>query len=331
GAAWVFTRTAGTWGQQGKKLVGSGAVGQALQGVSVSMSSDGNTALIGGYADSGETGAAWVFTRSNGTWNQQGSKLVGAGAVGNARQGISVALSSDGNTAIVGGYIDDTLTGAAWVFTRTGGAWSQQGGKLVGSGAVRAGFGSYEGYSVSLSADGNTAIIGGYPDNGFTGAAWVFTRSGGVWTQLGSKFVGTGAAGNGEQGVSVSLSSDGNTALVGGFADNNFMGAAWAFTRTVSGVQSPGAGAPSQFSLGQNYPNPFNPTTAISYELPRASDVNIGIYDVLGRLVSTLVHERKEAGSYDVRFNGSNLSSGIYFYRMVAGDFAASRRFVLVK
>ena len=70
---------------------------------SVALSADGDTALVGGPYDDLRTGAAWVFTGSGGAWTQQGSKLVGAGAVGNAAQGVSVALSADGNTAIVGG------------------------------------------------------------------------------------------------------------------------------------------------------------------------------------------------------------------------------------
>ena len=110
-----------------------------------------------------------------------------------ANQGCSVALSADGNTAIVGGPNDNSGIGAAWVFTRSGGVWTQQGIKLVGTGAIGA---AGQGNSVALSADGNTAIVGGPGDNSDTGAAWVFTRSGGVWTQQGSKLVGTGAVGN---------------------------------------------------------------------------------------------------------------------------------------
>src|SRR2546421_310461 len=83
--------------QDGPKLVGSGAVGSAQQGHSVALSADGNTAIVGGNADNGNAGAAWVFTRSGGVWSQQGAKLVGTGAVGAANQGISVALSGDGN------------------------------------------------------------------------------------------------------------------------------------------------------------------------------------------------------------------------------------------
>ena len=91
---------------------------------------------------------------------------------------------------------------------------------------------------MALSADGNTAVVGGLDDNGnmskgFPGAAWVFTRSGGVWTQQGSKLFGTGAVGNATQGNSVALSGDGKTAIVGGPSDNGAypigVGAAWVF------------------------------------------------------------------------------------------------------
>jgi hypothetical protein len=191
-------------------------------------------------AGNGTTGAAWVFTRSNGVWTQQGDKLVGAGAVGVVswlgNQGQSVTLSGDGNTAIVGGPSDNSYAGAAWVFTRSNGVWTQQGNKLVGTGTAGAG----QGLSVGLSADGNTAILGGPFDysNGLWnfGAAWVFTRSNGGWTQQGNKLVGTGAVGlptqGSYQGESAALSGDGNTAIIGGPRDNGDVGAAWVFART---------------------------------------------------------------------------------------------------
>ena len=231
GAAWVYTRTGGTWTQQGSKLTGTGNTGTAGQGFSVALSADGNTAIVGGYQDNGYLGAAWVWTRSGSTWTQQGGKLVGTGNTGAAYQGYSVSLSADGNTAIVGGFEDNSLQGAAWVFTRSGGIWTQQGSKLVGTGNT--GY-AQQGNSVSLSADGNTAMVGGYQDNRDQGAAWVYTRSGSAWTQQGSKLVGTGNAGTAYQGSSVSLSADGNTAIIGGFEDNGYQGAAWVYTRSGS-------------------------------------------------------------------------------------------------
>jgi hypothetical protein len=232
GAAWIYVRINGVWLQQGDKLAGAGAIRSADQGGSVALSADGNTAIVGGPGDTNDAGAAWVYVRdSNGVWTQQGGKLVGTGAVGAAAQGISVALSADGNTAIVGGPLDDTNAGAAWVYVRdSNGVWTPQGGKLVGTGAV---FSAAQGTSVALSADGNTAVVGGPFDSG----TWVFTRdSNGVWTPQGGKLVGTGAVGAANQGKSVALSADGNTAVVGGPFDDGNIGATWVFTRNGAGV-----------------------------------------------------------------------------------------------
>jgi hypothetical protein len=148
-----------------------------------------------------------------------------------------VTLSSDGSTAIVGGWLDNNGAGAAWVFTQSAGVWSQQGSKLVGSGAVGS---ASQGFSVALSADGNTAVIGGFGDNNDAGAAWVFTQWGGAWNQQGSKLVGSGAVGSAVQGLSVALSSDGNTAIIGGDGDNNNAGAAWVFGGQETSITPPG-------------------------------------------------------------------------------------------
>jgi hypothetical protein len=234
GAAWIYVRINGVWLQQGDKLVGTGAIGIATQGRSVALSADGNTAIVGGEGDDTSVGAAWVFTRDgNGVWTEQ-DKLIANNSVGQSHQGFSVGLSADGNTAIVGGYGDDSSAGAAWVYVRDGnGVWTQQ-DKLVGTGAA---FGAARGTSVALSADGNTAVVGGNGDDSSIGAVWVFTRDGnGIWTQQGDKLVGTGAVGNAQQGRSVALSADGNTAVVGGHLDDSNAGAAWVFTRNGAGV-----------------------------------------------------------------------------------------------
>jgi hypothetical protein len=260
----VYTQSAGVWTQQGNKLVGTGAVGNSDQGFSVALSGDGNTAIAGGGNDNGNTGAAWVYHRSGGVWTQQGSKLVGTGAVGSANQGVSVALSGDGNTAIVGGSWDNGHAGAAWVFTNNAGVWTQQGGKLVGTGAVG---NANQGVSVALSGDGNTAIVGGGNDNGNAGAAWVYKRSGGVWTQQGSKLVGTGAVGNAEQGASVALSGDGSTAILGGPNDGSG-GAAWVFTSnagvwTQQGGKLVGTGAVGNANQGVSVALSFDGNMAL--------------------------------------------------------------------
>jgi hypothetical protein len=163
---------------------------------------------------------------------QQGEKLTGSGEdSGKVFFGWSVALSADGDTALIGGVLDNSHVGAAWVFTRSGSTWTQQGEKLTGGGeSGDADFGT----SVALSADGNTALVGGQEDDGHIGAAWVFTRSGSTWAPQGSKLTGGGESGEGSFGSSVALSAEGNTALIGGPGDSGGEGAAWVFTRSGS-------------------------------------------------------------------------------------------------
>lgn len=88
---------------------------------------------------------------------------------------------------------------------------------------------------------------------------------------------------------------------------------------------------PTQFILYQNYPNPFNPATVISYQLPVSGNVTLKVYDVLGNEIATLVNEEKSAGVYDVDFDGSGLSSGIYFYKLHAGNFTKTNKMILLK
>ena len=90
-------------------------------------------------------------------------------------------------------------------------------------------------------------------------------------------------------------------------------------------------GVPMEYSLAQNYPNPFNPSTSIEYTVPSNEYVTLKVYDVLGNTVSTLVNENKEAGKYNVMFDASNLTSGIYFYSIQAGKFNQVKKMMLVK
>ena len=194
--------------QQGLKLVGNDASTTANQGESVALSADGNTAIVGGTRDSNERGAAWVYTRVNGVWSQQGAKLNASDALGaNPHQGISVGLSGDGKTAIVGGYHDASVNGAAWIYTRDNiGVWTQR-QKLTS--AINA---EQFGRSVALSTDGNTAIIGAWNATS-PGRAYVFTRdTAGVWTQQ-TQLIGGDANGSASMGVAVALSANGNTAI----------------------------------------------------------------------------------------------------------------------
>ena len=123
--------------------------------------------------------------------------------------------------------------------TRSGNVWTQQPTRLSGSDAAAVTvrgttINVHQGYSVSISADGNTALVGGYGDNQNAGAAWIWRRSGSIWTQLSAKLAGSGAVGPSVyQGYSVALSGDGQTAIVGGLQDNSSVGAAWVFDNVI--------------------------------------------------------------------------------------------------
>jgi hypothetical protein len=99
---------------------------------------------------------------------------------------------------------------------------------------------------------------------------------------------------------------------------------------TIVGVKNEKS-EPLIFALYQNYPNPFNPSTTIKYSIPKASFVTLRVYDILGREVATLVNEEKPAANYEIKFNANNLSSGVYFYRIAAGNFISTKKFIILK
>ncbi|QYZ67358.1 MAG: choice-of-anchor D domain-containing protein [Gammaproteobacteria bacterium (ex Lamellibrachia satsuma)] len=183
----------------------------------VAISDDGNTAVVGAEIVNnifGATyvGAVYVFVKNSGIWTEQ-TKLT---VVGSFRLGASVAVSSDGDTLLAGAYMDGSGTdrpGAAYVFTRNGATWTQQQKLLASDGANNDLFG----FSVDLSSDGNTAVIGAYAASisflgANEGAAYVFRRNGGTWTEQ-QKLTDVNGDLTDFFGYSVALSGDGNTVI----------------------------------------------------------------------------------------------------------------------
>ena len=99
----------------------------------------------------------------------------------------------------------------------------------------------------------------------------------------------------------------------------------------VTSVNKAKNNLPTEYALVQNYPNPFNPSTTIEYAIPERSNVTIKVFDILGREVAILVNEEKKAGNYKIDFNASNLTSGIYFYKIEAGKFKETKKLILLK
>ncbi|MBI1310266.1 hypothetical protein GC176_03085, partial [bacterium] len=215
GSAYVYTRSGSSWSQQAKLRAADGAAGDWF-GYSVSVS--GDSIVVGAARDDDagmDSGSAYVFTRSESAWTQE-AKLTATDATAEDQFGFSVSI--DGDTAIVGAYLDDDAgdaSGSAYVFTRSGNTWSQQTKLLAADGAA----GDWFGYSVSVSDD--TAIVGASFDDGTaddSGSAYVFVRSGNSWTER-AKLVSTGEGFGDRLGISVSV--DGATFAAGAFSDDD--------------------------------------------------------------------------------------------------------------
>lgn len=236
--AFIYTRSGTTWTQQAE-LAGydhkSGAVHP------VALSADGNTALIGNNASSSHTGAVFVYTRSGTTWSEP-QQLLAPDGQAEDQFGYQVALSADGNTALISAHRVNNGKGAAYVFTRSGNDWSQQ-QKIDFTGSAPPSADLQFSQVLALSADGNTALIGTglpcatYPDSC---GAFAYKRSGTTWTQEGQLksanplfqlqiHLGTGP-------TPLALSADGNTALVGSVYADGIYGedAVYVFTRSGS-------------------------------------------------------------------------------------------------
>jgi len=261
GAVFIYTRSAGVWSQQGEKLVPAAGqeTGEGEFGSSVAISADGNTVLVGAPGDNSNAGAAWVFTRVGTTWSQQGGAITGSGEKGAGQFGAGVALSGEGNAALIGAPRDNSDTGSVWTLTRTSGAWSEGVTTLTGS-PEEEGAGFF-GSSVAISADGTTALVGAEGDSSNKGAGWVFIQGAGGWTQQGPKLTGIGESGASELGSSAALSQHGGVALLGGPQDDSAVGSVWAFARSgTTWSQTGGKLSPSDPSEASR----FGHTVALS-------------------------------------------------------------------
>lgn len=236
GGVYVFTRSHTTWLQQAYLSASDHQDGDRF-GISVSISDDGNTALVGAdRADANghtDQGAAYVFTRSGSTWTQQAKITVAAG-VDNARLGWSVALSGNGATALLGaykanvnGFVDQ---GAGYVYVRSGSNWNYQATLAINTASLNLG------YSTALSDNGSVALLGapGYDAGSGTyqGAAYLYSRSGSTWSYVDQLLASDGASDD-WFGRSVALDGDGDWALVGAsmavVGSNDEQGAAYLF------------------------------------------------------------------------------------------------------
>jgi hypothetical protein len=233
GSAYVFTRSGATWTQQQKITANDGA---ASDGFGVRAALSGDTLVVSAYIDdigaNLDQGSVYVFTRSGGVWTQQ-QKLTANDGAANDLFGVSLAMSSD--TLVVGVFGSDigenNAQGSAYVYTRNGSVWTQQQKLIASDGAAHDIFG------IAVGVSGDTVVVGAHQDdtgaNSAQGSAYVFTRSGTVWTQQ-QKLTATDGAAEDWFGSTVAVSGD--TAVVGApLSDNGTnanQGSTYVFTRS---------------------------------------------------------------------------------------------------
>ena len=156
------------------------------------------------------------------------------------------------------------------------------------------------------------------------------------------KFAGAGSASDGGEGVFTTLKftakenfSESETAVILKTLRWNeepvMKDVASAVLTNTVGINEDHSNIPKEYALQQNFPNPFNPTTTISFQIPKSSFVKLNIYDVNGRLIETLVNENKNAGYYSISWSSEDIVSGLYFYRIDAGEFTCVKKCLIVK
>lgn len=245
GAVYVFTRSAGVYSQQAYIKASNAGAGDFF-GNAIALSANGNTLAVGAWGEAGgnagvnstpddstmSAGAVYVFTRSAGAWSQHAYLKASNPEMGDLF-GHAVGLSADGNTLAIGATGEDSASaeaGSVYVFTRSAGAWSQQFHVRTANARPGDAFGS----AVALSADGNKLAVGAFlEDSGTTGvnstrdesamdagAAYVFTRSGGAWSQQ-SYVKASNTRAHQRFGWALAISAGGNTLAIGAFLENS--------------------------------------------------------------------------------------------------------------
>ena len=361
GAAYVFGRNGTSWIQQAK-LRHRNAVQGDLFGFAVAVYND--TALIGAHgsdATGPDSGSAYIFTRSSGTWTQNLQLIPNDSGLGD-EFGYAVDLTN--GIAIIGAPKEDrneTDMGTAYIFVETREAWIQQ-AKLTSADTVA---GDEFGSAVAIHED--TAIVGAWKDDHPVlsgddpaeqidkGSAYAFLRDGLSWVEK-RRIVASGTNRYDRFGASVSIR--GSFAIVGAAGNDNAgdnAGSAFIYNPIDLGFRPADVPFPvdpasqtlttlghiKQTMIFQNYPNPFNPETWFPYNLAERTEVAVKIYDVSGRLVRQLNIGLQEPGNYQNRekaahwdgtdASGTMVASGIYFWTFTAGDFESTRRMLILK
>ncbi|MCG6915507.1 T9SS type A sorting domain-containing protein [bacterium BMS3Abin03] len=332
GAAYIYKWNGSIWFEETRLVPQYGVGGGQSFGNSVSIF--GVYVIIGALGDeglAGYPGAAYIFYNNGSNWIQQ-AKLNASDINLNHHFGRSVFIYED--YAAVGSINALTTTGGAVImFHRNDTTWTEE--------AIIEGSSNYSpiDFGLSVSMDNDYLVVGA-PDeetnDNHSGCAYIFKRDGINWTEQ-AKLLASDGSEDDKMGWSVFIEDD--EAFIGApiqEADNKYCGAVYVYTDFVTDVNQTKNSLVENFYLEQNYPNPFNPSTKIKFGIPDDAGngvilVTLKVYDILGKEVTTLLNEEKSTGKYEIEFDGKELTSGIYFYKLKAGNFLQTKKMVFIK
>ncbi|MES2575166.1 MAG: T9SS type A sorting domain-containing protein [Bacteroidota bacterium] len=315
GSVRVYKNISGIWTKIGTDI--NGEATEDYSGVSVSLSSDGSIVAIGASQNDGNglnSGSVRVYQNISGNWTQIGIDIDGEAI--EDYSGISVSLSSDGNTLAIGAYGNDgngENSGSVRVYKNVSGTWTKIGTDIDGEAAY-----DFNGYSVSLSADGNVVAIGAYlndANGNDSGSVRLFKNISGNWIKIG--FSINGEIINDNSGFSISLSSDGASLGIGA-PNNDGNGTSSGHVRVYdfSAVLSSDSFVLANFSV---YPNPASEFVNINLEEGLILE-KVNVYNTLGQLVKT---ENKNSIAV------SPLAKGSYFFEVITNKGKAAKQILV--
>jgi photosystem II stability/assembly factor-like uncharacterized protein len=229
----------------------------------------------------------------------------------------------DTSVVLAGLFLNATaLTGGMYVTTNGGTSWTQKhSGLPLTTGTLPR--------ACLIKPGSSTELYAGIDQSAGTGIMGMFrsTDQGTTWTDFNGGSIGASVT----TIRALVFKTTGNPTLFCGAATTTGTKGVHEYSWLASGISGNNNNVPKTYGLSQNYPNPFNPVTKISFQLPFTGYTKISVYDMMGKEVAILVDGIQKAGYYDVNFNGSSLSSGVYFYRIFTDKFVSTKKMILVK